>query len=486
MSEHRDPIRERFDALADSRDDSDWSDIVSRAQLGPRRRPWVLALAAVLATFALLAVPAIGLGLGKGILPFLEGKRAPERIVKVFDDLRRGFPLGMDPGVIADQTRQVIDTPVAGGSRAVLWVAPTHDGGFCDLLEWGAGSGGGCADPPIRLSPNLWFSDSFSPPAALFNGATDLPKASRVEVEYQDGESATIPLVWVSKPIETAFFIYAIPRDHWRDGHGPTAIVVRDADGNELARRDYGFRLPARLRHAQAPPYRRANEQPFQHGEVPGAKLDVYRSGLVEVHFTSTTSGPYAFLLPNVNAAGPPTVTIECAHLSSGPGGWKATAGGTYADFGKELRALVSTPSPPFDACSVRGHYGRRWDEHVGYHNAVEVPFNAEAERFFAEQAAARRLAYFVRSPKMHAIREALKAGGTAPSGAAIASRFDSSVVALQARDQMPPPGKVGVWSDGEETIVASGRADDGRRMYVTLVQGRRRQHNLQELAFVF
>jgi hypothetical protein len=482
MSEHRDPIRDRFEALKNSRDDSDWSDVAARAALRPRRRTWVLALAAALAA---LALPAIGLGLGTGF-NFFNGKKAPERVVKFFAGFHRGFPAGMDPGVIVNQTRRVLVTDVPEVDRAVVWVAPTHGGGFCDLLEFGATSGGGCAEPPIGFSPSLWFTDSMSPPAAVVIGATDLPNAAKIAIEFEDGESVSVPFVWISEPMDAGFFLYAIPRDHWPAGHGPTAVVIRNADSETLARKPFRFTIPRRLRNAPAPPYRHANEQPLQHGAAPGAELDVYRSGLVHVHFTSTDSGPYAFLAPKVRRAERHTVTIECGHVSFGPSGWRQTAGGTYADFGEDLQAVVSTPAQPFDECSVRGHYGRRWDEHVGYHNAVEVPFNAEAERFFAEQAAARRLAYFVRSPKMHEIREALKAGGNTPSTAEIASRFDSSVVALTDRGQLPPPGKVGVWSDERGTIVASERADDGRRIYVTLVQGKLGTRNTQELAFVF
>lgn len=477
-----DPIRDRFEALKNNRDDSDWSDVAARAELRPRRR-WILALAAALAA---LALPALGLGLGTGAFDFLHGKKAPKRVVEYFAGLERGFPSGMDTGVIAHQTRKVIDVKIPDAGRAVLWVAPTHGGGFCNLLEFGGVSGGGCAEPPIGFSPSIWFADSMSPPAAMINGATDLRDASKIDIEFANGKSLSVPLVWVSEPIDAAFFVYAIPRDLWPKANGQAQIVVRNADGEELARKLFHLALPRRMRNAPAPPYRRPNEQPVQHGEVTGATLDVYRSGLVHVHFTSTTSGPYAFLAPKVRNADRHTVTIECGHVSFGPSGWRETAGGTYADFGKDLEALVLTPAQPFDECSVRGHYGRRWDEHVGYHNAVEVPFNAEAERFFAEQTAARRLAYFVRSPKMHAIREAVKAGGTAPSTAEIASRFDSSIVALTDREQVPPPDKVGVWSDGRSTIVASERADDGRRIYVTLVQGKLGPRNTQELAFVF
>jgi hypothetical protein len=479
-----DPVHDRFERLKDTHDDADWRDVRRRAYR--RRRVVTLVLTAIAVTVA-LALPALGFGLGTGPFDFLHAQKAPERVVKFFDMLHRGFRPAMDPDVIANQTRKVMDVTVTTGRHAVLWLAPAKGGGYCDLIEFDEVSGGGCASGKVPLAVSLWNAGNYSPPAAVFSGATTLPDARTVAIEYADGATETTPLVWVSKPIDAAFFIYPIPRSHWRDGHGPVAVALRDAGGHELVRRPFGYHLPSRLRNAPSPPYRKAGEEPLQTGTVPGAELDVYRSGLVDVRFTSIDSGPYAFLAPKVERADRHNVTIECAHLAYGDSRWHVTAGGMYADFGRQLETLMSTPAPPYDECSVRGHYGRRWDEHVGYHNAVEVPFNPLAERFFAEQAAARRLAYFVRSPKMLEIRRALKAGGVAPSAAAIVSRFDASVVALSSRDETPPPDKVGVWSDGSQTIVAAERADDGRRIYVTLTDGRRRgPRNTDELAFVF
>ena len=227
----------------------------------------------------------------------------------------------------------------------------------------------------------------------------------------------------------------------------------------------------------------------MQHAEIDGATIDVYESGAV-VHFTSD-SGPYAFLHDHLG--GSDEVGLGCGRLAYGAGRWAvldtAISGAQFGRVIKEhfnILPDVSEPDPPYDECNIGGRYGRRWDEHVGYHSAVEFPFNALAERFFAERAVARRLAYFVRSPKMHEIRAALKQGGAAPSSQAIASRFDESVVALSDREEMPPPGKVGVWSDGGSTIVATERAEDGRRMWVELDGGRLGPHDLDGLAFVF
>jgi len=285
--------------------------------------------------------------------------------------------------------------------------------------------------------------------------------------------------------------IYAlkwIPARHW------IAIAAYDSSGNEVYREPLVHRpgppqsnAPPTAKALPTAPPLAPPGKPVQHAEVEGAAIDVYSSGHVVVEFTSH-SPLYAFLRDH--SGGHDKVTVECGQVAFGAGRWATLGSGVYASFGSKIEATIpslgSGVRPPFDVCSVRGWYGRRWDEHVGYHNAVEFAFNETAKRFFAEQAAARRIAYFVRSPKLKEIRAQLKAGGTAPSTAEIASRFDASVVALATRDELPPVGKVGVWSDGAQTIVAAQRADDGRRMYVTLEHGRIGQHNLNELAFGF
>jgi hypothetical protein len=86
----------------------------------------------------------------------------------------------------------------------------------------------------------------------------------------------------------------------------------------------------------------------------------------------------------------------------------------------------------------------------------------------------------------MKEIRHDLKGGATAPRAVAIAARFPTRVTALRHRGDIPPAGSVGVWSDRRETIVVEERADDGRRLYVTLDRGRIGPNNVHSLAFVF
>ena len=53
---------------------------------------------------------------------------------------------------------------------------------------------------------------------------------------FSGGEPAPAPVTWVSAPIDAGFFVYELPKEHWQAGHRPTALVLEDADGNELAR----------------------------------------------------------------------------------------------------------------------------------------------------------------------------------------------------------------------------------------------------------
>jgi hypothetical protein len=55
-------------------------------------------------------------------------------------------------------------------------------------------------------------------------------------VRFEDGTSTRIPLVWVTPPIDAGFFVYELPKKHWKIGTRPVAFVVEDAKGKELAR----------------------------------------------------------------------------------------------------------------------------------------------------------------------------------------------------------------------------------------------------------
>jgi hypothetical protein len=237
-------LRERFAGLVDGADDSGWGEVCARAaDLGPRRRPrtW-LALAAALAAAVVVAAPAVGLP-AKVIRLFNEAAHAPPPVQKSFADFDRVVSANL-----AAPPREVLETRAAPGERAILWVAPTRDGGFCSLIKlWltdgsTEGVGGQCGLQPRELSVEVTLHGPFAASGAvlggpvLVHGMVDQSKAASLSLAFQDGDTASIPLVWVSEPIAMGFFVYAVPRNHWRAGHLPTNLTVLADDGDELAK----------------------------------------------------------------------------------------------------------------------------------------------------------------------------------------------------------------------------------------------------------
>ncbi len=274
------------------------------------------------------------------------------------------------------------------------------------------------------------------------------------------------------------------------------AIAAFDDSGKEVYRESLHLGpLPDDAKRYSSPPKRARpkplaplpKRPPIQHGEVSGAAIDVYRSGLVAVHLPSA-SAAYALLRPGRLY---PRVNIGCQDVAYGAGQWETLGSGSASTFGTEMRAVVmsfrgwGSPAPPFDVCSIRGTYGRRWNDARGTHDAVEFAFTPLGRRYFAEQAVARDLALFMRTLQMRAVRQTMVQGKAIATGTEIARRFPARVVGLASRASTPPAPKIGVWSNGKDRIVVSRRADDGRRMFMTLRSGRFGPHNLTSLGFL-
>lgn len=126
------------------------------------------------------------------------------------------------------------------GDRPLL-VAPTNTGGFCTSLA-GPYGGAGCftaARERSRLDPGL-TGDAGGPIA--FNGTFFDSRGTRLEVQYEDGRSTAVPIIWVSTPIDAGFFVFKIPSAHRRPGHRPLTISLLSASGSRLARAQVGPR----------------------------------------------------------------------------------------------------------------------------------------------------------------------------------------------------------------------------------------------------
>lgn len=72
----------------------------------------------------------------------------------------------------------------------------------------------------------------------LLRGPAGQRDADSLRLAFEDGTTAAIPLIRVSEPVATAFFLYALPRAHRRPGHRPTTLTLFSAGGHELAHRE--------------------------------------------------------------------------------------------------------------------------------------------------------------------------------------------------------------------------------------------------------
>jgi hypothetical protein len=216
-----------------------------RAEIAGRQRPAVavhgrsreLVLAALALALAavLLATPAFGLR--DQIVHLFSGdkqQRPPEPIQRFFRNMYV-TPPGTE--VIPGRARVAVRVSVPGYGHKVLWVAPTRAGGYCST----AGCNG---DRSARFGATMQIAGPTSRSAALgssnvhvfFLGDTIIRGAAVVAMRFEDGSSERTRLVRVPKPIDAGFFIYVLPKAHWKVGERPVALAVEDAKGNELAR----------------------------------------------------------------------------------------------------------------------------------------------------------------------------------------------------------------------------------------------------------
>jgi hypothetical protein len=204
-----------------------------------RKRVALLLVAAVV--LAIIAAPA--LGLAPPFLDFFSSKHASKRAVHSFALLNVTAPRGMSPKVISGEARLVTTYHLRDGTPFPLVVAPTRKHGICFTF----GFGGGCAS-----SHDLQHDQSGDRNAGeiglgrdgshVLTGYVFDTRIARIEIRFRHAPPASVPLLWVSPPINAGFFFYDVPRKLRRPGSGPVAVVALDARGHELARNASMFR----------------------------------------------------------------------------------------------------------------------------------------------------------------------------------------------------------------------------------------------------
>jgi hypothetical protein len=222
---------------------ADWNDVLRRAGLVSNRKPVrvrrrsTLALAGAIVVGLAIAVPASGLP--HDIINWFSAPTAPEPTQKSFQSLDIGAPAGMAPGV-SGSARSVMDARIEG-KDVHLWVAPTRGGGFCLELE---DYGGGC-DRDRQLPINWTIGEHTAKSLAVISGDVLSPQVNHLEVRFASGQSVSIPVVYVSEPINASFFIYRLPAGGPQTGDWPATLqAVRD-DGSVIASTTLpSFRVP--------------------------------------------------------------------------------------------------------------------------------------------------------------------------------------------------------------------------------------------------
>jgi hypothetical protein len=230
------------------------------AGAGRRRLIAAAALVVVIAT-ALLATPAFGLR-DRIVKLFTaeqpEPRRPPELIQRYFRNMFDARP-GESTGVVASKARVAIRLAIPGYGHQTLWVAPTRAGGYCSNVGCNRTRG-----RPFEMTMSIAgpTSTNSSPvPGSrdqhvFLYGDTSLRRARGIAIQFEDGSFERTPLVWVSKPIDAGFFLYLLPKSHWKPGKRPITIEVDDAKGHPLAR-DYrvaGYFLDAQRTGLVPPP----------------------------------------------------------------------------------------------------------------------------------------------------------------------------------------------------------------------------------------
>jgi hypothetical protein len=256
-------IEARFDRVASQVDDSEWSDVLARARsIEPTRRrararrsvlPIRFALAGAVAAVA-LATTAVAFGWPGAVVDFFKAQPAPESVKQFFAAHNTALPHGLNPNTTLGQPREVMtatfdayNSPPTNPTLHTLYVAPTETGGFCYL--W-TDYGGGCADaenasagttnPPARPLGVEWLAGDY----ATFTDGYVRSDVQTVQTRYADGTSVTLPVTWVSAPINAGFFAYVVPPAHQTTSNALSSVVGLDANGNVIGQDNIGVTQP--------------------------------------------------------------------------------------------------------------------------------------------------------------------------------------------------------------------------------------------------
>jgi len=463
-------------------DDRDWEEVLLRAATRPGRRirrRTVLVVVAAVSLLALAAVVVAAVATRTNIL-FSHARPAPNFIKKEFFDLAIGAPSGLAPEVVAAKTRQVPGFHL-GGTSITLLVAPTKTGGFC--YGFSKSGGGGCAGVASERAAHqlgVTFGQKINPrgvPSVSQVGGWTLDRrATHIRVDYRDGTSETVPLIYVSAPIAAGFFLFAVPPAHLNPAAAVTVVSALDKDGHVLERekpeglrRLPPLRRPLRPTRPQPAPPTPQPTRPLQSGAAQGVTVTVGINGVAVFDTRKMTSRARALV-----GVGP----FGCFRLAREFGIFGPRALDISVRMAPIVRLQFSGVGTPFDGCELTGDWGHRWPDRNHSHAPVEIALTPRGQRFFADRAAARDLGLFVRSANLRRIR--------AESGRRLSDDLSRYPVrALGSATARFSSGHLG-YSPTAGGVTFVEWSPTGKRFFVQVSRGKIKRSNLEPYAWAF
>jgi hypothetical protein len=216
----------------------------------------------------------------------------------------------------------------------------------------------------------------------------------------------------------------------------------------------------------------------IQHGAARGVAVDVYSSGVAAFDLRRTELAARRLL------TGPSGLMYGCLHAHFARGVWDTGEYTLSGRFAAHLRFSWKRVVGPYDGCELGGLYGHRWWDAWGTRNAVEIWLTIRGRHFFNDRAAARDLAYFVRSQRVQRLR---LSANPLQGLQAFARRYPGRVVQVTSSQTRVAKDVIGFWV-GPRTIVFTVSSSTGRRFFVVAERGTLELpvKNLGDLAFVF
>jgi hypothetical protein len=224
--------------------------------------------------------------------------------------------------------------------------------------------------------------------------------------------------------------------------------------------------LPA----ATAVPLRR----PIQVGSVNGVSVRADKQGNVRFQIGALPATIRRLLAGQ-------GVSYGCFRLTREFGIFTVRGFGVSGALRPSVGLRFATVGTPFDGCELQGGYGHTWPDPLRSHSAAEIAFTQAERRFFADCAAARDLALFVRSRRMHRLR---KLTGRRLVSSLLAT-YGNNITRLPSLSAQLRPNRIGYVPTPLGVNFAEW-SPTGRRFTITVTHGKIVRQDLKPYAFVF